>query len=744
MAKTGFDVVKGKRRGPKGSRQAPPKTDDVMLSEQILANFASGKRPEWIRNVLDDRLFMNNIQWDQAHIDALNARNQMAMVANFLYSAEEQAVGLLTANDPSFSVTGTEDSDTKTASYISYLMSHIWRNSHGKMLFKRVTKDYYTDGVGYVHVYWDPHADFGSGEIMLESLDTLDVFVNAATKSRLFLDADHVIIAKTVTREQVEANMPELQSLLDVATLGVAKYLPSSTRVATEGQVVSPITTLMMADTDTFEEINRYSKVKHIIFKCIDLTRSEFETICENEESFKLFTERPVILITTQQGQRYETEPVAVDELMATIQKYGPIVHYVQDPQSGQPVMASGPSTDDPSAIPGSDMQFEQLSMKELIDLGLVEVQPKVVDRIKRVYSIGGVEMYNQKLPISHYPVIPFAAIHNRNPYPNSPIRIVRPIQEYINKILSLIMAHAANSANVKVFVPRGSVSKKVMNEEFAKAGAGVIEYDAELGVPVVAAPVPLPNELYKNLADAREMIQEILGVYAFGQGDVRQSPDTFKGTVVMDEFAQRRIKTKREDIESSLTQLGIVVLEMIQKLYTKPKVFRILQPNHKPDKVSINEPVFDNVTKDFQYMLNDVTVGEYDLIVVPGSTLPSTRWGLFDYYERLVNIVGPAMIPELLKKSDIPNWEEVLERANLINQLQGQLQQAGEQIQKLQGDLQTADREAMHALKKAEMAEFKAGLDTIEGRAEAAGSVFKARLADKGKELINNNNGKE
>jgi hypothetical protein len=49
-----------------------------------------------------------------------------------------------------------------------------------------------------------------------------------------------------------------------------------------------------------------------------------------------------------------------------------------------------------------------------------------------------------------------------------------------------------------------------------------------------------------------------------------------------------------------------------------------------------------------------------------------------------------------------------------------------------------------MHANKKAELAQFKAGLDTIEGRAEAAGSVFKARLADKGKELINNNNGKE
>ena len=85
----------------------------------------------------------------------------------------------------------------------------------------------------------------------------------------------------------------------------------------------------------------------------------------------------------------------------------------------------------------------------------------------------------------------------------------------------------------------------------------------------------------------------------------------------------------------------------------------------------------------------------------------------------------------EVLKKTEVFDMEGVLERTDMIQQLQSQLQSAKESIKKLQGDLQTREREAYHAKQRAEIEKFKANLDTTSTKAKAAGTVFEKRLDD-------------
>ena len=40
-------------------------------------------------------------------------------------------------------------------------------------------------------------------------------------------------------------------------------------------------------------------------------------------------------------------------------------------------------------------------------------------------------------------------------------------------------------------------------------------------------------------------------------QGDQGAAPTTYKGTIALDEFGQRRIRSKKDDIEAMLNQLG-------------------------------------------------------------------------------------------------------------------------------------------------------------------------------------------
>ena len=74
---------------------------------------------------------------------------------------------------------------------------------------------------------------------------------------------------------------------------------------------------------------------------------------------------------------------------------------------------------------------------------------------------------------------------------------------------------------------------------------------------------------------------------------------------------------------------------------------------------------------------------------------------------------------------------EGVLQRTDLIQQLQSQLGQATETIKQMQGDLQTREREVYHAKMKAEIEKTKSNLKGTENRAKMSGTLFEKRLDD-------------
>jgi hypothetical protein len=280
-------------------------------------------------------------------------------------------------------------------------------------------------------------------------------------------------------------------------------------------------------------------------------------------------------------------------------------------------------------------------------------------------------------------------------------------------------------------------MNKKQLEEEWARAGTAVIEFDPELGTPIVAGPIPLPNELYKNEADAKADIERILGIYAMMQGDPSATPQTYKGTLAIDEYGQRRIKSKRDDIEECINQVAKIVVQFIQYTYTTMKVMRLLQPNHKPKEVTINEPVYDQISGEFLGKLNDVTVGKYDVIVVSGSTLSSNRYARFEYYMELYKS-GIIDQIEVLKQTEIANVEDVMNRSSKMSKLMNQVQSQESTIKDLQGDLQTARRELVHARQRVEVEKFKTDLEQSANRADMASKLYSARSDDELKKIKN------
>jgi uncharacterized protein YukE len=68
--------------------------------------------------------------------------------------------------------------------------------------------------------------------------------------------------------------------------------------------------------------------------------------------------------------------------------------------------------------------------------------------------------------------------------------------------------------------------------------------------------------------------------------------------------------------------------------------------------------------------------------------------------------------------------------------EMQKQIQGLGDQVKDLEGDLQTANRELVHARQRVELEKFKSSLDKSSTKAEATEQLFKQRAGDEVKKL--------
>ena len=701
-------------------------TEDTSSNEEVTLTLSLHRhyrdsQDAWGDRASESKDYAHGYQFSAEQVDTLASRGQAAVPINVIYPAMELSISLLTGRPPGFQATAREDSDVKTARAISDLMSYIWANSYGNAQLKESLYDYFMTGRGFLMAYVDPESDYNRGDIKVVAVDTLKVLPDPNSRDRLFRDASHVLVEHLLTGEQVLSMWPDSKPILSRA---------QTTHDDIEEFVSTKVDDLSRSRDRVYDNhhrryvvIDRYSKVK---VDYIHHSMSGGEEKVDLYDDFAQLMESPAFVFSdpnTGQQQIY-----AVD----TASNGAELFKMAQPTEDPETRLIEIPPQQDPQTgaiIPMQPAIIKSMPHQVLLDNGVMEARPVRLPRIKHVIIIGGQLYRSYYLPIDEYPIVPILGRHDRDPYPMSDIDFVRPFQDSINKLHMQLVANLANSTNVKVFLPRGSVDKRVIEQDFAKAGSAIIEYDAEMGQPTVVSPLAPPAGLFSHFQLLISMVERELGVYAIQQGDPTQAPDTYRGTLSIEEYGQRRIKSKLDDVEGALTQLGKVVLGLIPYVYSEERTIRILQANNMMKETVLNQAVMNEFGQVLE-RVNDVSVGQYDVQVVSGSILPTNRYALLEYYMQLYQM-GIIDQVEILKKTDVADADGVMERVGIVRNLQGQLQQAQEEIKRLQGDLQTADREAIQARKRVEVEKFGSQLDKIKNKAQAATIINEQRNRD-------------
>ena len=686
--------------------------EDIVEKTQSIFKSYSNKRELWAQQAQEDAEFRLGRQWTQQQEKTLLERGQAPLVVNRIHPAVEAAKALLTSGKPQFRVSPREDSDNKVAQVFNGLLEYMWYISDGTQALRNCIDDYYTMGMGAMMCYIDPLKDYGRGEVCIHDIDPLDVYIDPNSRDRLAEDAENIIVSRMFTKEQARQMYPQYEDAIKNAQSDLHTDRPTTQRVDDKG-IVFPEDTATKTDIN-FGESNEYVRGYERYYK-VWVKRYHVKNNVENreevflEEEMEEYLSRPAVKINGQPITDAKKAEGIISQLMAQYEQ-----GLAQAEQEG---------TDAPP-MPN----IEEITHADLINEGLIETVSVPVQRVKQCVIMGDKYLYSRVLPMEHYPVVVFMNIHTRTPYPVSDVRMVKDMQEYINKTRSLIIAHATTSTNTKILIPSGSVDMQDFEQRWAQPGVA-IEVDMDSGAPQPVQPTPLPNTLYQNEQVAKQDIDHALGLYELMQGNAQAAPQTYKATISLDEFGQRKIKSKLQDIETGLVRLAKVAIPLMQQLYQAEKVIRIVQPNNSLSEVAINKKLYDDKTGEVS-VINDISRGSFDVVVVTGSTLPTNRYAqlemYMDAYEK-----GIIDKKEVLKKTEVFDMEGILERTDLVGQLQGQVQSQQEEIKKLKGDMQTREREVYHAKQRAELEKFKSGLDKTSTRTKESGRLFEKRLDD-------------
>lgn len=687
--------------------------NEVDEIRELLFDYKSSQK-DYNKNAASNKDFYDGNQWTPEEKSILKKLKQAPTVINVIKPTVEQAVALLTTNTPRFNSTGREDSDVKVGKMFSDLLTYIWQINNGNMELKTAIKDYYIKGKGVLIAWYDPYADFNKGEIAFHSVDPRNVYIDPNSKDIYHRDAANILLADVITKKNAYDLYPGYnfedcdESSENSNTESTYEYIPYN-------------------QTDVrFDRIDRYRKIKNLKWFVYD--NKQKEIILDNNK-FQEFLNKPVFEVVTQKGTEYIYEERELIQMQQIVSEYGNLYHFEVNPETQEQMIVSGAEEGKETEIPNSTTQVNEAKVIDLLNKGIFNAHQIIENQIERTLVIGNKIIFKSIIDIDEYPFFFLNNHWDRNPYPQSDVEIVKPLQRYVNKMRSLLIAHLSNSVNTKWWIPRGSTNKTELEKGFSQAGVYIGEYDPTLGEPKEAPPSALPNEIYKAEADARKDIQEILGIYPFMQGDSQTAPGTYRGTMALDEFGQRRIRAKKDDIESALNQFAKVIIRMIQIYYTEYKVIRLIRPDNTVITREINIPIYDDYSI-VTNRINDVTVGKYDIVVVSGSMLPSNRWLQFDYYMELYKM-GLIDQVEVLKKTEIVDTEGVLERFNIINSLKSQVASLQQELEQIKGDKQTTDRENLHLKQKVEVEKFKRGYDRTANRAEMATALYQNRLKD-------------
>jgi hypothetical protein len=242
-----------------------------------------------------------------------------------------------------------------------------------------------------------------------------------------------------------------------------------------------------------------------------------------------------------------------------------------------------------------------------------LSVVSKVIRKVRWTVTCDRIVLHDDWSPYKDFTVIPFFAYFRRGK-PFGMVRNLLSPQEQLNKIASQELHIVNTTANSGWMIEAGSLvglSADDLEEHGAETGL-VLEYQRGTTPPAKIQPNTIPTGLDRIGQKAADNIKSISGI-----NDSMLGTDSAEVSGVAIQAKQNRgvimIQVPLDNLKKTRQILAEKILNLVQSFYTEQ---RIIQVTNEDDPLKPREPMVINEQTPEGKIINDLTLGEYDVIV--------------------------------------------------------------------------------------------------------------------------------
>ena len=600
-----------------------------------------------------------------------------------------------------------EGSDTDIAEVHSDVADYIWYISDGDTIFSQIVSDACSKSIGFFRVAIDANKDRGMGEVVIDNIEPFDVYVDPKSRDMLFKDAAYIMIYKVLPKNHLLNLFPEYKNKINNASSDYPQDI--SIRVKGDGrdfqyQDIYDTYNLLGEQELLLSYYEMYEKVKvayRNVFYYMKPTEEQIEQIeiMVSSEMEGMISEMNVQLKESEMAlkQQLDSGQIIQERYDIELQKIQIQMQSKIDQERKKRVADGMSKVSKTTNTVVTEKEYNILMKGELKDK-VIQATKFFDDKIKLTVVVGDKFLYETFLPGNDYPIIPVHYRWTGTPFPMSAVGPLVGKQQELNKAHQLMVHNASLGSSLRYMYYEGSVDVDYW-EKFASAPGALLPVNHGYEPPKEIFPAQLSNAFSGIVNEGKRDMEYLAGIYSSMQGDKTTQTDSYKGLLANDEYGTRRVKRwMKSMVEPSLKQLGLIVKDYAQNLYTAEKVFRLVQPNNINDvnEVTLNKIQYNDFGEEIG-MFNDYAAAKFDIRVITGATLPINRYAYLNELKELMQL-GVIDDIALLSETDIRNKDKIVERKSIMTQLQSSVQRLEQQLKDKEGTIETLERQLVQA----------------------------------------------
>lgn len=394
------------------------------------------------------------------------------------------------------------------------------------------------------------------------------------------------------------------------------------------------------------------------------------------------------------------------------------------------------PTTGDARPVPANWSRKKQNEFAE--NYGLLMIKKKV-RKVRWTVTADTVVLHDDWSPYATFTLVPYFPYFRRG-RPFGMVRNLLSPQEQLNKISSQELHIVNTTANSGWVVEGGSLSGMTaddLEEHGAETGL-VLEYNRGSTPPSKIQPNQIPTGLDRIAAKAATNIKAISGI-----SDSMLGTDSPEVSGVAIRAKQNRgaiqIQVPLDNLQKTRQYLAEKVINLIQGYYTEE---RLIQVTDESDPYKPRNPVAVNQMTPEGIVINDLTIGEYDVIV--GTAPARDTFDEMQFAEAIELRTAGVPIPDdmIVEYSHLSRKADIAQRIRIMQGMEPPSQEEQKvksfkmqaEIQKIQLEIARMEAEVKNMDSITQLNAAKAQNSTMDPQLKAA--ELESKLTQKREEL--------